>query len=270
MTRRRENFRKIMASGKSRMLPSLIAGMVLASLACFSAASASAALFDAPTKLVRLPLASDPANPQAKAQLSCSYYPNFMVKEIDPGELGAQQLSIIPIASGQKKPACRRENSGDEKVIPSDEWSGYFWGVKGGYVFFSAEDGWNGGMGFTIFTAAEAKKIFEDVAKTWRSIQLTSSGLALGYRRVYGASCSLLMDEAACWQHIEQDTGLTGASAPDCTATYVAEQKRTPAFATQVLADPTVFDYDVNVTIDAGGAKTAPVSRKVVDCRPAE
>ena len=149
-----------------RIRAALIVVVVSASLACPSRARASAGLFDAPTKSVRLPLPSDPANPQAKAQLSCFYYPHFMVKQVDLGELGAQQLSMVAIASGQKRPGCKRENSPDEKVISSDDWSGYFWGVKGGYVFFSAEDGWNSGMGFAVFTAAETKKIFEDVAKT--------------------------------------------------------------------------------------------------------
>ena len=90
------------------------------------------------------------------------------------------------------------------------------------------------------------------------------------YRRVYGASCSLRANEADCWQHIRQDTGLTGASAPDCTATYAAEQKRTPAFAQQVLSDPTVVDYDVDAVIDAGTAKMTPVAGKALNCRPAE
>jgi hypothetical protein len=62
---------------------------------------------------------------------------------------------------------------------------------------------------------------------------------------------------------------LTAAPAPDCAATYAAEQKRTPAFAQQVLADPSVFDYDVHVTLDAGATKIAPVSGKALACRPA-
>jgi hypothetical protein len=259
-----------MVARNRRMLSAFFWGAVLASLVCLSGAKASAGLFDAPKKLVRLSLPSDPANPQAKAQLSCFYYPQFMVKEIDLGELGAQQLSITAIASGQARPGCRRENSTDEKLISSDDWSGYFWGVKGGNVFFSAEDGWNGGMGFAVFTATEGKKIFEDAAKTWRSIQLSASGLAMRYQRVYGASCSLRAEEASCWQQIERETGLAGTSPPDCTAAYLAEQKRTPTFAQQVLGDPSVLDYDVNVTIDASAAKIVPVSGKALNCRPAD
>ena len=259
-----------MVAGGRELHRAVMAGIVLAGLAGFAGTSAAAGLFDTPTKLLRLPLAADPANPEAKAQLSCFYYPHFMVKEVDLGELGSEQLSIIPIAAGQKKPTCRRENSPEEKIVSPNDWSGYFWGVKGGFVFFSAEDGWNGGMGFAVFTAADAKKIFEDAAKTWRSIQLTASGVTMRYQRVYEAACSLLTDESACWQQIGQDTGIAAKKAPDCTATYAAEQKRTPSFATQVLSDPTVFDYDVAVTVTADAVKKTPVSNKVLNCRPAE
>ncbi len=210
-------------------------GTALIVLAPMPALSAAPVLFDTPAKILRLPLAGDPVNPGAKAQLSCFYYPHFMVKEVDLGELGSEQLSLIPIAASQKKPTCVRANAPAEKVVSPDDWTGYFWGVKGSYVFFSAEDGWNGGMGFAIFAAGEAKKIFEDAAKTWRSIKLTSGGLTMRYQRVFGASCSLLADRAACWKQIGQDTGIAGTNAPDCTAAYALEQKRTPAFATQVL-----------------------------------
>jgi hypothetical protein len=270
MTQRREFSGGFMNLRNRRIFLTLLAAVILASLACLSGARASAGLFDAPTKLVRLPLPADPANPEAKAQLSCFYFPHFMVKEVDLGEIGAEQLSLTPIASGQEEPACRSENSTGEKIVSSDDWSGYFWGVKGGYVFFGAEDGWNGGTGFAVFSAADAKKVFEDAAKTWASIERTAAGLTMRYQRIYGASCSLRSDEAACWQQIKRDTGLSAASAPDCAATYAAEQKRTPAFAQQVLADPSVFDYDVRVTIDAGAAKIVPVSGKALACRPAE
>ena len=239
-------------------------------MAATSGPSAAANLFDTPAKTLRLPLAADPANPTDKVHLSCFYFPHFMVKEVDLGELGAEQLSFIPIAAGQKKPVCIRENAPAEKVISPDDWSGYFWGVKGNYVFFSAGDGWNDGMGFAVFDTADAKKIFEDAAKTWRSIQVTASGLTLRYRRVYEAACSLLTDETGCWKQIQQDTGIATAKAPDCTAAYAAEQKRTPSFATQVLGDPTVFDYDVTVAIIIEAVKSLPDSGKILNCRPAE
>ena len=253
---------------------SIPAALLLAGIAVWlvwpaSAALAAQALYDKPVKVQRLPLPSDPQNPQAKAQLSCFYFRQFMVKEVDLGELGAEQLSILPIESGHRSPVCQRDNTAGEKVVSPDDWSGYFDGVKGGYVFFSAEDGWNDGMGFAVFTAAEAKKVFDDVAKKWRSIAVTPSGIVMKYQRVYGAKCSLEADKAGCWQQIEQDTGLQGA-APDCAAAYEAEKERTPTMVQAVIDDPTVIDYEALASIGPGGAKISPVTGKAIACRPAE
>jgi hypothetical protein len=233
-------------------------------------AAEGANLFDAPAKVIHLPLSADPANPQAKAQLSCFYYPHFMVKEVDLGELGAEQLSLIPVAPGAKPPVCQKENLNNEIVISGDDWSGYFWGVKGNYVLFTAEDGWNDGMGFAVFNT-DAKKIFEDVAKTWHSLQAANSGLSMRYERVYEAPCSIKGEDGqGCWAQIQKDTGLTNTAVPDCTATYQAEQQRTPNLAQQVLNDPTVFDYNVSAVVSSTMHMTKPVSGKVLNCRPAE
>ena len=250
---------------RSRIAPRLC---VAVSFACGSAVCAPS-LFDPPVKVVRVPLPRDPDNPGAKARVSCFYFPGFMVKEVDLGEVGAESLSITP-AGGGRTPACRRPPSAQERVIPGADWSGYFDGVKGGYVFFSADDGWNGGMGFAVFRAADARKLFDDAAKTgFRSVRATPTGLALTYTRVYAAPCSLSDPSAGCWARIKQATGLAGA-APDCAAAYAREQKRTPAIAKQVLKDPTVIDYDVRLTVQGAAKTITPVTGNAITCRPAD
>ena len=254
--------------------PSIAAAVVLgASIASLTlpvgTAGAAPSLFDQPVKVVRVPLPADPENPQAKARVSCFYFPHFMVKEIDLGEKGSEQLSLVPLAGAQDKAGCRRENSPSEKVLA--DWDGYFEGVKGGYVFFTADDGWNDGMGFAIFSGADGTKLFEDVTKKGlRAIAATPSGLSLRYERVFGASCSLADDKAGCWEKIKQDTSLAGASPPDCIAAYRREQKRVPEFAQQTLKDPTIIDYEVTVAIEGAASTIAPVSGKALRCRPAE
>src|SRR5262245_34179853 len=94
-------------------------------------------LFDTPAKQVRIQLPRDPSLPQNRARATCRYYPGFMVKEVDLGEKGAEQLSILP-APGKARPDCKRDNASGEKVI--EGWFGYFKGVKGDYVFFDADD----------------------------------------------------------------------------------------------------------------------------------
>ena len=239
-------------------------GAIAAIAATLAWAGDASAFLDKPVKIVRAPLPRDPDNPQAKPELSCSYYPHFVVKQIDLGEPGADQLSIVADGS-----VCRRENAADEKIVSAKDWTGYFGGVKGDYIFFTAEDGWNDGLGFAVFTA-DAKKLFEDVAVKWAGVELRPSGIQLRYERVYEAPCSLQSATAACWQTIRQATGLTDASPPDCKAAYVREQKRTPKFARQALSDPTVIDYDVSVAIDAKTHKMMPATGKALRCRPAD
>ena len=248
-------------------MPSLRICATAALAAVFAVQSPALAndLFDKPVKTVRVPLPKDPDNPTAKPAVACAYYPHFMVKQIDLGEIGADQLSILPFAGSP--PACAKKNAPGEKVVSADDWTGYFEGVKSDYVVFDAEDGWNDGLGFAVFNPS-AKKLFDDVQKKWQGVAASPTSLTLHYERVYGAKCSL-MSGNSCWSAIMKDTGLTG-TAPDCAAAYHAEQKRTPQFAKQVLTDPTIVDYEVSVTIDGSGHKIAPVTGKALRCRPAE
>src|SRR5262245_23238345 len=123
-------------------MKALLAGLCVAGLlapAAWAAKPADSA-FDPPLKTQKLTL---PANEVGyKPKLTCRYYARFMVKEVDEGEVGAAQLSIVPIAAASK-PACQRKNVAGEKVVNPKDWSGYFKGVKGDYVFFDADDGVN-------------------------------------------------------------------------------------------------------------------------------
>jgi hypothetical protein len=236
----------------------------------FAAGAAAPSPFDSPLKIARVPLPKDPDNPPAKPKVTCAYYPRFMVKEVDLGEIGAAQLSVLPIPDRAAKTPCRRDNSAGELVVSPDDWTGYFDGVKGDYVVFTAEDGWNGGLGFAVISARSGKKLFDDaLLGQFRLVAAGPNGLTLRYRRVYAAKCSLRADAAGCWRQIVRDTGLSGP-APDCNAAYAREARRTPKFARQVRDDPTVVDYDAEALVGAGTKTIKPLSGKAPDCRPAD
>jgi hypothetical protein len=230
----------------------------------------TARFFDKPVKTVKIPLAPDPDNPQAKPMLSCFYYRGFMVKEIDRGEVGAYQLSIIPAAV--EEPKCAEANIASEKALDAKEWSGYFKGVKGDYVFFDADDGFNGGLGFAVYHGVEGKKLFDDIAKSWRTIAIKNGRLQLRYVRTYLTTCSTFADAKGCWAKIQQSTGLTKATPPDCSAAYKAEQKRmqgdkriTPL---QIAANPTVIYYEAETVLEGPQHKTAALPGRLA-CQPA-
>jgi len=142
-----------------------------------------------------------------------------MVKEVDMGEKGAQRLAIVP--GKLKSHICSRLRDPGEQAINPDEWSGYFKGVKGDLVFFEADDGWNGGMGFAVYDSKTMKKIFDDVA--FGEIAFSDAGApqtTLAYTRVADGGCVIPKDQAACWNKIGTQLGLQDASAPDCKAGY--------------------------------------------------
>ncbi len=230
-----------------------------------SSAKDAAALFDKPAKVVKIPLAADPLNPQAKPMLSCFYFTKFAVKQIDRGEVGAEQLSIVPLDGGELY-KCREANTGGEKVVDAKDWSGYFKGVKGGYVLFDAEDGQNGGSGFAVFDARDGKKLFEDAAKGLHAIRLTPSGIVLSYSRVYAPGCSLFADAAGCWAKVKQGSGLTQEFPPDCATAYRAEEQRMKGSSYRAASVPSVVQYEAQAVLDAGQANVSAVPGQV-SCR---
>jgi hypothetical protein len=246
-------------------------------------ASSNASLFDRPLHETHTPLPRDPYNPGLKPMLSCFYYPNFMVKQVDLGEKGAEQISVLPYwLKDNKEPPCLRTNATDEMLIDPRAWSGYFEGVKGDFVFLVSADGSDGGPSFAVFNAVDAWKIFVDAEKVFKnSTEFTSlmvlnhpkndneSVLELHYRRVYRAPCSLRADEKNCWSLIRQITGLTEVSPPNCATAYEAEEKKSPGDAKSLRTDPSVITYEVEVVLDSSNViRVTPVS-KAMECYPA-
>jgi hypothetical protein len=159
------------------------------------------------------------AEGSTQTNLICRYYPHFMVKQIDSGDIGADQLSIIPVSSGAEPP-CQRDNLPAEKVVNPDDWTGYFKGVKGEFVFFDAGDGGNGGLGFAVFTPGAAK-LFEDSSPSdLESATLEGGKLTLRYTRNFASACSEPQEGARCWEQIAAAAGIDKAAKPDCAAGY--------------------------------------------------
>jgi len=245
-------------------------------------------VFDPPIRTQKLTL---PANEVgSKPKLTCSIYAHFMVKQVDEGEVGAAQLSIVPLAPGAK-PVCQRKNIAGEKVVNPKDWSGYFKGVKGDYVIFDADDGVNGGLGFAIVTADTGKKLFDDSAVgNLKSVTLAGGALTIRYARSYSAECSVPHDGASCWSKIAAATSETSAKQPDCDAGYLkaknemakgrceANKKPGPVCMAAALKEldrqrwneaPTVIVYDAETSLTPSGATTRPLGAPSA-CHPSD
>ena len=250
-------------------------------------AAESGKIFDTPNRLEKLPLPKDPGNPTFAPNLTCAYYPKFMVKQVDRGEVGAERISVTQYRVDNRAqpviPPCALAVDENEKLIPWEIWSGYFMGVKGDFIFLRNSDGINGGLPFAVFHASDRpRQIFQDIGNGFKNIDLItptmdhsdkSNGtmIKLRYKRTYYSQCSILANQAACWAYIKQNTGLTQNATPDCKASYEKIGIHAPYTPEQLNGDIAVIDYDVEVVvgIDAAAIRVTPLPSEIT-CRPAD
>jgi len=186
-----------------------------------SGSVASAESFDKPVRKTVVNLGRSLSlmpNSRAQIQLTCFYYPTFMIKQvIDPGEKGTQSVTVDTVLNSHF-PACRQSRSPTERLFPNDGW--FFIGAKGSLLFLEAEEGDdNGGMPFRILEVKSGKKIFEDSA--WWEDHLvfvpTSDGtVSFRYLRVVGGDCSIPKDGMSCWSKFRSHYGLALSTVPKC------------------------------------------------------
>lgn len=242
--------------------------------------------FDKPVRKQRVNLKKTTDQTTDRARVTCYFFPTFMVKEVDMGEVGAERLGIVPVTP-QSRGKCVRARGKEEIVIPAEQWSGYFMGVKNGYVFFSGDDLWNGATPFAIFDSATGKKLFEDSAKADISFATNGQTVSMRYLRVVTDDCFILKD-AACWQRMAAKYGLDNASVPDCSKGYEASaesmakgrctaqraplaaclKKERPLALKQALDSPSVISYPVEVEL--GATPSITPTGAAAGCWPAD
>ncbi|NEJ70915.1 hypothetical protein GR197_10225 [Rhizobium phaseoli] len=230
------------------------ASVIVAALFSWAGASENAGPFDKPIKRDVVALPKDELNPDAKPKITCSRYPAFMVKEVDLGEVGAERLALLASDA-----PCERASERERMI--EDDTAGYFMGVRGGFVFFRAADGWNGGLPFVVYDAATGERLLDDSLEgdDFSAIRSGKGELTLDFRRVYTAACSLYLGGTACAKVIAADTGLSPQQLPDCTAAYKAEIKRSPDHAGEIEKLPSVIVYPVELAYAAGDAARRPM-----------
>lgn len=249
-------------------------------------------LFDQPLQKKRVALGPSSASKDETKELRCASFPAFMVKEIDDQEVGDAQISILP--RGATEPPCQARNVAGEHVIPGNSWSGYVMGIKADFVFLAAADGVNGGLGFAIYRAPGAVRLFQDSVTLdrdgtrFQAIAAEGASLRLRYSRTYTGACSVPTDGDACWHRLAAETHLPPSPAPDCAAGYQAvkqdlavarceiAQRKDAACVTDEMAhmtdwdeSPSVIGYDVEVVLNGTQKAMTPVGGPVT-CRPAD
>lgn len=201
---------------------------ILPLLAALISLPAHADVYDKPLATKKVRLKANPKAPGERRELACFSYPGYVIKQLDAGEVGAEQLAIEPTISAgngttnsNKAGSCNWSKEDEADALPPEMWSGYFAGARGGYAFFTAADGANGGTGFIVVRMNDRKKLAEDAYdKGFTSIELRGGMPLLHYQRVYAAQCSVVTDGKTCSDTIAHDTGITAASLAICAKGY--------------------------------------------------
>jgi len=230
--------------------------------------SVSAETFDKPLKQVNVDLGLSPdqrPEDNLHIKLSCSYYPEFMVKELDDkGELGPKWLAIVT-SSPAHLPACVQLHGPKEKLLAQNMCE-EFWGVKQGLVFLAGCEIQNSILDFSVYDPKTSKQLFQDSIGVYRHASNdidfvnTSTGQQLRFRymRAFAGDCSVPQRGAACWRKFQEKVGLNTAPIPRCSG-YEGK-----------MADDwlTVFAYPVEVTF-----QPQPVVKNLhgpIQCWPSE
>lgn len=222
-------------------------------------------IFDKPVKTDIVKLPKNPDLPENEPAISCDHYQNFMIKQIDLGEMGAAKIALLPADA-----ACEDTTAG-EKVI-KDDMVGYFMGVKGNFLFFSASDGFNGGLPIIVYDATALKKLFDfstflgedGEAPLFSKMEAQDKKLSVSFTNVYTADCSLYDADKACVDKVKAATGL--ATLPDCKKVYDDVIAGSPEYAEDIKKSGSVLDYDVDLVFENDKMTMTPVPNKETVC----
>jgi hypothetical protein len=220
--------------------------------------SSQSSPFDKPLKITEVDLGVNPYSPSTRGRVTCLYFAGFMVKEIDTGEKGAEQISIVPAET-----QCQRNNVPAEVVI--DGWSGYLYGVKSPYLFLRGDDGFGLRFDFGVFDIRIGKQLFEDSILTtapFDSIEVNGSNLTMRYRRVAQLKCSLYPGPKnegwqECWENTRRELSLD-MPVPNCAEAYLRDAPSD---------DPSQIAYDSRGEWDGNQFTVTPVGSSAL-CAP--
>ena len=153
-------------------------------------------------------------------KLTCTYYPNFMVKQLeDTSSEGALGFAIVA-ARARHISACTQAHGIGEKIF-GEKWCGYFSGVKRDLVFLDGCDGFSGGISFAAFDSKSGMEVFEDLVSTKDGhidfYRISKTQLTLRYMRVFIGDCSVPKLRGACWSRFRKQPGLETAPMPKCS-----------------------------------------------------
>ncbi len=158
-----------------------------------------AAQLDRPVVVKKVPPKSsnDP-----NGQLVCSFYHDLMIRESGTDTPAPNAAAVIPLSTGQARPACDATHRNSEIALKTEGFS--FAGRKDQFLLFSATDP-NGAVPFMVVDAGSGRVVFDDATPADRGLQTIAverGNLHLRYRRAFNAPCSIMQNATTCWSQL--------------------------------------------------------------------
>jgi hypothetical protein len=225
-------------------------------------------------------------------EVRCFYFSRLMVKEIDAGDIGDQQISYILLGPGQTIPDCVEKAIAGERKLPAEE--SYFWGVAADSLFVIDADGANRTIGFRIYEPQSSRELFHDTIKLdsrLREATMETGKLRLSYTRAVTGYCSVVTDGETCWRAIAGKMQMPETPPPpDCRAGYDAALRRLAEEACKAQsgekvecleretkerrtgwdAAPSAVSYDVDVVVGPTDEVVRHFSAGPIACWPSD
>jgi hypothetical protein len=241
----------------------LLAVCVLVSVAAHAhdADKQIASLFDIPVATKIIP---GKPSPNQGDEITCTYYDDFMIREVGTDSAAPDAASIIPVSVGSSRPACGMTHGASEIRLKSAYYS--LVGRKGPFLLFSETDP-NGVIGFIVIYANVGNVIYTDSMdnEMIKAVAIENGLLRLRFTRGVNGSCSLIKDANVCWAKMATEgkipRGVMKRQPPIQACINAYHQTSTPT------DDPSIVFYDVDMTLSTAG-KTNVISRGTVECSP--
>ena len=205
--------------------------------------------------------------PRPPVEVTCFFYPGFMVKQLyTQGDEGDAGLSIVPVPQGQARQACAGKPLPGEFVLAGTAQSGAgLWGVVSGYLFLTGGDDDAPVFGDITDIVRAAPPHADQIAAVTilnvpaNRITRVPGGFDMHFMAGQTANCAVgSSDGAACLARLEQMTGAKIAMA-QCMQEEPANNSGNPVWV----------QYPALLSVRGGHAMlraTGPAAR----CIPAE
>lgn len=213
--------------------------------------------FDKPVSVQKLP-----KKPGSDVEVSCTYYPDIMVRETTDGPTSTDAA----IVRGARPPCSAGKVAGEIAAKTADH---SLLGRKGPFLVFSFMDP-HGAVPFVVVDSGSGRVVFSDATvgnPEIRGAAIESDALRLRYRRGVNADCSIMKDARGCWAKLVKAGNIPAAMAQQvpspriCDAAY-KKTKATPDNTSIVI-------YDTEMRIDAKGTAQVLTSGPVAcDAQP--